>query len=230
MLTVFNATDLVTIIFLVFLEGLLSLDNALVLAMVVRHLPVQDQKKALTYGIWGAFAFRFIALFWLTHLMALKWVKIAGGIYLIWTAIREALAEDDVDEEDLRPTRKWLNLWRIILVVEGLDIAFSVDSILAAVSVSQNYFVVLTGGILGIIMMRFAARLFVILMEKFPRLENTAFLLVATIGVKLAAEGLFPNMDFHNSHAPYGWLFAFSMIGAIIYGLTKSEPQLVAHS
>ena len=50
------------VLWLVFLEGLLSADNALVLAMMVRHLPKEKQKRALRYGIWGAFAFRFIAV------------------------------------------------------------------------------------------------------------------------------------------------------------------------
>ena len=62
--------DLGTIGFLVFLEGILSIDNALVLAMLARGLPAEQQRKALTYGLIGAVAFRLLSLSVVTHLMA----------------------------------------------------------------------------------------------------------------------------------------------------------------
>lgn len=226
MISVFSMNGIITVLFLVFLEGLLSLDNALVLAMVVRHLPVHQQRKALTYGIWGAFLFRFIALFWLTHIMALNWVKIVGGVYLLFVAMKEAFGEDSEAKSAIPASL--LTFWRIIFVVEGLDIAFSADSILAAVSVSQNYWIVMTGGILGIIMMRFAARGFVILMEKFPRLEQTACLLISLIGVKLLIQGTWPDVDFHSSRSPFGWMWGIAMFNAVIYGFMHRSSQIKA--
>lgn len=224
MFLMINVTSVLTVFFLVFLEGLLSLDNALALAMLVRHLPKADQKKALTYGIWGAFAFRALAIFFLTHLMHLGWVKIAGGVYLLYVALRESLSKEERSEKTL--SSSWFQFWRTILMVEMMDIAFSADSILAAVSVSSNYWIVLTGGILGIIMMRFAARAFIWLMERFPRLETTAILLVGMIGAKLICQGVV----FLQPGSAWDWAFRFGFVGSIAYGFGyKRMTDPLAH-
>src|SRR5215208_2051237 len=77
-------SDFVTIGVLVVLEGLLSADNALVLAVMILGLPRREQKKALRYGLVGAFAFRTLATVLATHLIRVGWVKVLGGSYLIY--------------------------------------------------------------------------------------------------------------------------------------------------
>lgn len=208
---IFNVNDIATVLFLVLLEGLLSLDNALVLAMMTRSLAPELQRRALTYGIWGAFIFRFISLFFLTYLMTMNWVKVLGGLYLLYVAFR--------GNTDTPIKTGAFSFWRTVLMVEMMDVAFSVDSILAAVSVSQNYFVIMAGGVLGIIMMRFAAKAFIHLLNRWPRFERTAFFLVATIGTKLLIQGVdIPGIDFHNSHNMASWLFWAAMVSSIVYG------------
>src|SRR3954447_15595973 len=76
-----------TVLWLVFLEGLLSADNALVLAMMVRHLPKLEQKRALRYGIWGAFAFRVVAVLMAKILLNFWYLKVVGGLYLLYLAV-----------------------------------------------------------------------------------------------------------------------------------------------
>jgi YkoY family integral membrane protein len=216
MLLVLNMTDIFAIFFLIFLEGALSLDNALVLALMTKHLPSEKRKKALTYGIWGAFAFRFIALFFLTHLMNMDWIKWIGGGYLIYLALKSLVFGDEEPEERVVGA---MTFWRTVLMVELMDIAFSVDSILAAVSLTQSYWIVLFGGLVGIVMMRFAANVFVGLINRFPRLNKTAYLLVLIIGVKLFIQGFnLPEVDFHSSTNPASWLFWFAMTGSALYG------------
>lgn len=226
MYLMFNVTNIVTILFLIFLEGLLSMDNALVLAMLVRHLPSADRRKALTYGVWGAFIFRALAVFFLTRLLHLGWIKIAGGVYLLYVAIRETLSNPDPLPNGPAPRSGWQRLWRIILLVELMDLAFSADSILAAVSVSQNFWIVLTGGVLGILMMRFAAQAFCWLMERFPRLEATAVLLIATIGLRLCFQG----METLESWLPpaFDWIFRAGFLASIIYGFGYKRPGVIA--
>src|SRR3954452_16030717 len=86
-----------TIVTLVFLEGLLSADNALVLAVMVRHLPREQQKRALRYGIWGAFGFRLIAVLLSTVLLKFWLFKVIGGGYLLYLAAAHFLSrEEDV--------------------------------------------------------------------------------------------------------------------------------------
>src|SRR6188474_1777443 len=77
-------SDVLTIGLLVLLEGLLSADNALVLAILVLGLPKDEQKQALRYGILGAFFFRAIATLLAVYLIELSWVKLVGAAYLLY--------------------------------------------------------------------------------------------------------------------------------------------------
>src|SRR4051794_30123887 len=81
---VVTPSDFVTIALLVALEGLLSADNAMVLAVLVLGLPKAQQVKALRYGILGAFAFRSIATLLAVYLIKLAWVKLGGAGYLLY--------------------------------------------------------------------------------------------------------------------------------------------------
>lgn len=187
-----------TVLWLVFLEGLLSADNALVLAVMVRHLPPDQQKRALRYGMGGAFAFRLIAVGLARVLLAFWFPKVLGGLYLLYLTVSHFLSPDDDDEA--KAGRFGKGLWMTILYVELADIAFSIDSILAAVatadgmperiSVNTKFAIVLTGGVLGIITMRFVAGYFIILLDRFKGLEAGAYGLVAWIGLKLVTGGL----------------------------------------
>lgn len=223
MLLVFNATDIFAVLFLIFLEGVLSFDNALVLALMVKHLPEKERRRALTYGIWGAFFFRFVSLFFLTYLMNIHWIKWAGGAYLLYVAIHGLLSEGKDEEVPSSP----FSFWKTVLMVEIMDIAFSIDSILAAVSLSQNYFVVLIGGLLGIVMMRFAASIFIRLIALFPKLSYTAYLLVFIIGWKLIIQGFdLPYVDFHSSKSPASWAFWMLMLATVLSGFRGKQKQI----
>jgi len=177
--------DIIAIGFLVVLEGLLSFDNALALAALASNLPAEKQKKALTYGIFGAFAFRFLALLFITFLLRAVWLKFVGGAYLFYVAFKMLCGGG----EEGGPNFTSGSFWKVVVLVELTDITFSMDSILASVGVSPKFYVVLTGGILGIIMMRFVANLFIGLIKRFPGLETSAGLLVFAVGAKMVAEG-----------------------------------------
>ena len=81
-----ETADLITIGILVVLEGLLSADNALVMAVMVLGLPAREHQKALRYGLIGAFAFRIVATLLATHLIQVVIVKLLGGLYLGYLA------------------------------------------------------------------------------------------------------------------------------------------------
>jgi YkoY family integral membrane protein len=180
-------TDGLVILTLAALEGILSVDNSLVLAILVRTLPKEQQKKALSYGIIGAFAFRFLALLLAAHLMQFTIFKAVGGLYLLYLAMKHMFFVFKEDANQVRPATA-ANFWRMVLVVELTDIAFSIDSITTAVAMSTNLVVVWAGGILGIIFLRFAAGFFIRLLEKLPRLEDLAYQLIFFIGSKLLLE------------------------------------------
>ena len=87
------AADLIIVGLLVVLEGLLSIDNALVLGMLVKRLPKDQRAKALWYGLLGAFVFRFIAILMAGLLMKWTFIKFLGGAYLVFIAVKHLFLE-----------------------------------------------------------------------------------------------------------------------------------------
>ncbi|MEC1180214.1 TerC family protein [Metasolibacillus meyeri] len=178
---------------LIIMEGLLSADNALVLAVLVKHLPPEQRKKALMYGMFGAYFFRFIFIGIGVYLVKFTLIKVLGAAYLMWLVIAHFKNKGD-DEEEVKEFKKssWLvrvfgTFWATVISVELMDIAFSVDSILAAFAISDQVWVLLLGGVLGIIMMRTIAGVFLSLIERVPELEATAYILIAIISLKMFA-------------------------------------------
>ena len=187
-----------TVFMLVLLEGLLSADNALVLAVMVRHLPKDQQKRALRYGIWGAFVFRLIAILLASYLLDFWHFKVVGGLYLLYLAVAHFLSGAGGEGSE-KSTRFGSGFWGTVVSVELADIAFSIDSILAALAMAESLErlgenwklgTVYLGGILGIITMRFVAGYFIILLDRFSGLAAGAYVLVAWIGLKLIGSGL----------------------------------------
>jgi len=190
---------------LIALEGLLAADNALVLAIMVKHLPEDQRKKSLFYGLAGAFVFRFVSLFIISFLVDVWQVQAIGALYLLFIAINHIVKKlffKEKEEHKPDKPKKQSGFWTTVLKVEIADIAFAVDSILAAVALAMTlpntplpsiggmdggkFLVVFAGGLIGVIIMRFAANLFVNLLHSRPGLEIAAFVIVGWVGVKLA--------------------------------------------
>jgi YkoY family integral membrane protein len=178
---------------LIILEGLLSSDNALVLAIMVKNLPKEKRRKALFYGLFGAYTFRFIAIGLGVFLIKLWWIKIIGAAYLAWLTIKYFidLRKDGSEEEEEDVSAKGLfirlfgTFWGTVASVELMDIAFSVDSVLAAFGVSNEVWILFLGGVLGVLMMRGVAGIFLTLIDRVPELETTAYILIAIISIKM---------------------------------------------
>lgn len=185
-------SDFINIGLLVILEGLLSADNALVLAMMILGLPRRDQQKALRYGLVGAFAFRIAATLLATYLIRVGFVKIAGGLYLLYLAYDHFFRGGGEEERrKIQPARPWLGLsalWGTVVKVELVNIAFSVDSILVAVAMSKKLWVVLTGGLLGIVAIRVVIGQLLSLVRRYPAIVDGAFIIIAWVGLKLLLE------------------------------------------
>jgi YkoY family integral membrane protein len=186
--------DFLTIGLLVLLEGLLSADNALVLAVLVLGLPEDRQQKALRYGIVGAFAFRTIAVVLAVGLIKIAVVKLIGAAYLLYLSSSHFFLSGDADERRaIKPAAAWLGLsafWATVVKVELTDAVFAVDSILVAVAMSPKTWVVISGGILGILMMRLVIGQLLVLVRTYPALVDGAFIIIAWVATKLIAEFL----------------------------------------
>ncbi|WP_139994840.1 TerC family protein [Kurthia sp. Dielmo] len=211
------------ILTLILMEGLLSADNAIALAVQVKHLPEKQRKKALMYGLWGAYIFRFLAIGVGTILVKFWWIKVIGAAYLLFLAIKffvqyfemkknEALVEEGQEVEEIKKIsflERYVGVfWATVISVELLDIAFSIDSVLATFGVSEQIRILLLGGMIGILMMRGVVQLFTKLMEKVPELEHTAYIIVGFIGVKM----LLSVIHIEITHL---WFFAFIVVSIV---------------
>ncbi len=201
------ATSLAIVGNLIIIESLLSIDNAAVLATMVIDLPQQQRKKALRYGILGAYIFRGLAMIFAVFLIKFWFLKPLGGLYLLylvygyWKSKRTPTNETAT----INKTGNWLyritvgtlgSFWATVCLVELMDMAFSIDNVFAAVAFSPNIILVCTGVFIGILAMRFIAQWFLRLMERYQFLEGTAFIVIAILGVKLTLslyEHFFPG-------------------------------------
>lgn len=184
------------LLILILLEGLLSADNALVLAIISKHLPEEQQKKAINIGLLLAFIFRIGAIFIISFLFHVWQVQAIGAAYLIFIALKHLFKRHDGDKE-----KKGKSYRMTIAQIALADIAFAVDSILAAVALvialpetpmgdiggmdGAQFIVIVIGAIAGLIVIRFAAGYFVKLLTKRPSLETAAMLIVGWVGIKL---------------------------------------------
>ena len=240
---------------LIVLEGLLATDNALVLAIMVKHLPEEERKKALFYGLLGAFIFRFGSLFIISFLVDVWQVQALGAAYLLFMAINHLVrkwvkGKSGGDEEELhkdeKPKKKQSSFWMTVVKVEIADIAFAIDSILAAVALGVtlpelpigeiggmnggHFIVILAGGMIGLVIMRFAATMFVKLLDKKPGLEVAAFCIVGWVGVKLLVHTLaHPELGFisHAFAESSAWkaTFYIVLVGIAVAGWFLSKPE-----
>ena len=313
--------DLGIIGLLIVLEGVLSIDNALVLGILAKRLPKHLQKKALTYGLIGAFVFRVVAILLASLLLHWWVVKLLGGLYLLYISIKHFIFPEHPPQEadqttegpahvttdpltgqptlesstgnplskeqeqaelerrlpgPLTPADPTLSpagmtpalasgtpaaipslslsselgrkFWSTVLVIELTDIAFAIDSILAAIGTipahagpgpNPKLWIVVTGGIIGVILMRFAAVLFIKLLDRFPRFAEAAYLLVMLIGTKLVLDWGFnkPPQDhavdwhapldfhFHTASSPWSWAFWGLMALFFCYGFIPKRSQ-----
>jgi YkoY family integral membrane protein len=184
--------DFVTIGLLIVLEGLLSADNALVMAIMVLGLPKREHQAALRYGLIGGFAFRILATLLAASLIRVGWVRLVGGLYLLYLTYTHFFRHEHGENRREAPkARGWLGLspfWATVARVELVNLAFSIDSILVAVAMSPKLWVVVTGGILGIVAMRVVVGQLIALVQRYPALVDGAFIIIAWVGVKLCWE------------------------------------------
>jgi len=181
------------------IESLLSVDNAAVLATMVMDLPKRVRGKALRYGILGAYIFRGLCLLFATYLVKILWLKALGGAYLIYITYAHFNKGNEAEANIFEKRENWLYkitkgsigiFWSTVVLVEVMDLAFSIDNIFAAVAITENLYLICVGVFMGILAMRFVAQSFVKLMETYSFLENTAFMVIGILGLKLLGSSL----------------------------------------
>jgi len=203
--------SLIAIGTLILLEGILSVDNALAMAMQVRSLDASRQRRALLYGMWGALILRAAAIISAKWLMHIWWLQVAGALYLLYLAVAHFVTRR-VTHEHQPPETSHRGFWATVAMVELTDAAFAIDSTLVAIGMSDQLWVIFSGVALGIVAVRYAAFLFVKLLQRCPEIEQLGFVLVGWVAIRLFSEGyekmsaLMLNRPFAEHLMP-DWLF-----------------------
>ncbi|WP_407271557.1 TerC family protein [Radiobacillus sp. PE A8.2] len=230
-----------TLLILIGLEGILSADNALVLAVIAKHLPADQKKRAINYGIIIAFVFRFAALFAISFLVNVWQIQAIGAAYLIYLAVKHVFFKENENDVSVSGSK---GFWPTVAKIGVTDLAFAIDSILAAVTLAvtlpitplpqfggmdgAQFAIVVAGAVAGLILIKYAAGWFILLLDKRPGLETTAYVIVGWVGVKLAvitlarpAVGILPEHFPHSSEWEvtfWGMLLIIAISGWFLSG------------
>ncbi|WP_185859241.1 TerC family protein [Blattabacterium cuenoti] len=203
----------ITIIGNLFLiESILSIDNAAMLASMIMNLKKEDRKKAIKYGIIGAYFFRGLCLLFASALIKIWWLKPLGGLYLIFVGLNHFLKKRNFLSKNLK---KKDSFWKIVFFIEIMDLSFSIDNIFASVALSENFLLIFLGVFIGILSMRLIAQFFIQLMERIPELKNSAFFIIIILGIKLIFSS-FKNYNFFPSEGMFS-LLTFSIFAFPIF-------------
>ncbi|EAU71781.1 TerC family protein [Synechococcus sp. BL107] len=185
---------------LVLLEVVLSADNAVALAAIARSGNNPERERlSLNIGITMALVLRIgliVAAQWvLQHL----WVQLVAAAYLMWLVFdhfwqrNQAEIQDNRDEKVI--DRLPRSLVKTVILLAFTDLAFSIDSVAAAVAVSDQVILIATAAMIGIVALRFTSGLFIRWLDEYPRLETAGFLAVGFVSIRLILHVLFPLLN-----------------------------------
>ena len=218
----FSIVDLPLIFSLTFLEGILSVDNALILALIIKKLPLHLRGRALFIGLSSSIVLRGLGIVSAAYLIQLNWLKLWGGLYLLYVSLSHFFGS----KKTASLSSDIYSFWAVVALIEGIDFIFAIDSILAGVALVQTAFpqslfssklwIVYFGGLSGLILIRFGVALFARILDRFPRLETGAHLIVGWIGVNLILKFFYPTVPF--------WADALILIGVagcLAFGFIK---------
>lgn len=201
------------LLILVALEAILSADNAVALASIAQGLnSPQQQRRALNIGLFAAYGLRVLLILlaaWVERFWQFELLGAAYLLWLVWSYYRSA------DEEGHRQAFQFASLWHAIPVIAFTDLAFSLDSVTTAIAVADQTWLILLGGTIGVIALRFLTGVFLGWLEEYPNLEEAGYLAVALVGVRLLAHATVPQF------VPPEWLMVTSILLVFAWGFSE---------
>ena len=163
---------------IIWVNVILSGDNAVVIALAARSLPVRQQKQAVIWGAGAAVVLRIILTIVAVELLRLPWLRLIGGILLFWIAIKlmvpEEGGDDGVGSSD--------NLWAAIKTILIADLVMSLDNVIAVAAVAKDSFLLLILGLtISIPLVIFGATMLMKLMERWPIIISVGAALIGYV-------------------------------------------------
>ena len=184
---------------LVLLELILSADNAVALAAIARSSRQPEQERlALNLGIGMALVLRIALIVVAQWVLQNTWVQLFAAAYLVWLVVDHfksrsddsaSALDDDGSDRSERPFLK------TVLLLAFTDLAFSIDSVAAAVAISDQILLISAGAFIGIVALRFTSALFIRWLDLYPRLETAGFLAVAFVAFRLIVHVIVPDLN-----------------------------------
>lgn len=230
--------DALIVLTLLLLEAVLSFDNAAILAAMVRKLPVEQRKKALLYGLGGAYALRITAIFLAAWLIKEPILRVIGGSYLVylllhhlWDVYRHR-GKTHGHGGGHQGAMRWLQklgvpaLVATIIQIELIDLAFALDQVVAAVGFTDKLPLIIIASVIGILFLRIAATYMARIMDWLPALEHMAFVAVGFVGTKLILEHpvIGVHINTYVSIAVTLGLFGVPIALKLLFDWPKSAP------
>jgi YkoY family integral membrane protein len=225
---------------LVALEAILSADNAIALAAISRglHNPLK-QRQALNIGLLLALVLRLLLIAVARWVLDFWPLQLAASLYLLWLSSNQLLAtwlpatanatgaslegEPPAAGQDPHPPSA-PSLRGVILTLAITDLAFSLDSIAAAVAVTDRLLIVMAGGVIGVLTLRLTAGLFSRWLEIYPNLETAGYVAVGLVGLRLLVRLGLPQL------APPEWLLLVSVGILLVWGFSVRQTPVVAET
>lgn len=234
----FSLLDVPKVLILIFLECILSADNALIIAAIIKPLPLEKRNKALLVGVGSAIILRILAIFFVAYFIRFFWIQILGSLYLLYLAIAYRIKSNSEQKTTLN-TSSSPSFWRIVFQLECVDFIFAFDSIIAAlglvgISISSEaaippkLWIVYLGGIIGLVLMRFSAKLFSVLMDKLHNLEKASHYLIGWVAIKLGFECIYNYFYANTTHKIGLWVEIIFWIGIgllLLFGFTPKRKK-----
>ena len=209
------------LLILVALEAVLSADNAIALAAIAQGLEdSQLQRRALNFGLVAAYVLRISLILTATWVVQFWQFELLGAAYLLWLVFEHFRSEEDEEHHHRGP--RFTSLWQTIPLIAVTDLAFSLDSVTTAIAISDKTWLVLTGGTIGVITLRFMAGLFIRWLKEYVHLEDAGYITVGFVGLRLLVRAIKPEL------VPPEWLMIAAIALVFIWGFSKrAENELL---
>lgn len=204
------------LIILVALEAVLSADNAIALASIAQGLKdKQQQNYALNIGLLIAYVLRVSLIVTATWVVQYWQFEVIGGLYLLWLTFRYFTNNSNEEGEDQKTNLNFTSLWQAIPMIGVTDLAFSLDSVTTAIAVADEIWLIIAGGTIGVIALRFLAQLFIGWIEEYVHLEDAGFITVGLVGLRLIMKVVTPEV------VPPEWLMILIIVAMFIWGFSE---------
>jgi YkoY family integral membrane protein len=221
----FGLDTLLVLLVLVALESVLSADNAIALAALAQGMSdPQMQRRALNLGLVFAFVLRITLILTATWVIQFWQFELLGAVYLLWLVFQYFTSDRTEDGHDHHGPR-FTSVWQAIPMIALTDVAFSLDSVTTAIAVSQETWIVLVGGAIGVLTLRLMAGLFIRWLTEYEYLEDAGYITVALVGLRLLLKVI------NEAIVPPQWVMISAIALIFAWGFSKriEKPEAIAN-